>query len=96
MWHTLALALGGRTIKEWQSTMSQREFEEWRDFYMRFPFDDLHRYHRPAALIARSFCGGDIGPTIEWLVHPFPAGHTAEDSRTLAAFGLTPQDISSA
>lgn len=28
------------------------EFERWRQFYLRWPFDDAHRFHRPAALVA--------------------------------------------
>lgn len=23
----------------------------WREFFARYPFDDLHRYHRPASLV---------------------------------------------
>lgn len=33
------------------------------------PFDDLHRFHRPAALIVSSMNGAEIEPLIEWL-HP--------------------------
>lgn len=47
--------------------MSQAEFERWFDFYQMAPFDDLHRHHRPAALIARSMSGGDVGDMLEWL-----------------------------
>lgn len=32
--------------------MTQREFEAWREFYLVSPFDDRHRFHRPAALVA--------------------------------------------
>ena len=49
--------------------MSQAEFERWFDFYQMHPFDDLHRFHRPAALIARSMNGADIEGMLEWL-HP--------------------------
>ncbi len=68
-WHVLALALG-RTIGEMQATMTQREFESWKKFYQMRPFDDLHRYHRPAALIAHSLGGGEgIDRTLEVLVN---------------------------
>lgn len=49
--------------------MTQVEFERWFDFYQMHPFDDLHRFHRPAALIARSMAGSDIDQMLEWL-HP--------------------------
>lgn len=32
--------------------MTRREFRCWWEFYQRWPFDDLHRFHRPAATIA--------------------------------------------
>ena len=47
----LALALGGRTVKEWQTVITNREFLDWIAFYKNFPFDVHHRYHRPASMI---------------------------------------------
>jgi hypothetical protein len=47
--------------------MTEAEFRSWVEFYKMAPFDDLHRHHRPAALIARSFSGGDITDLLEWL-----------------------------
>jgi hypothetical protein len=72
--------------------MSQAEFERWFAFYQMHPFDDLHRYHRPAALIARTMAGGDIGEMLEWL-HPNylvdrETGYSEEDLRTFKALGL--------
>lgn len=68
-WHTLALALG-KTVGELQRTMLQKEFESWKEFYALRPFDDLHRFHRPAAVVAHSMGGGkDIGRTIDMLVN---------------------------
>jgi hypothetical protein len=72
--------------------MSRMEFERWMHFYERFPFDDMHRYHRPAALVARSMGGSDVGPLIDWLAHPLVKEHTDADLRTLKAFGFKPQD----
>lgn len=65
----LALALGGRTIAEWQAAMTQPEFEAWAEFYRRWPFDDRHRYYRPAVLVAGALGGGqDVAETrMEWL-----------------------------
>jgi len=84
----LALALGGRTVAEWQSVMSEVEFRSWLEFYKMSPFDDLHRFYRPAALIARSFSGGDISDLLEWL-QPRPASKewSQADINTFKAFG---------
>ena len=41
IWHILALALGGRTIAEWQAIMSQREFDSWVDYYSNQSLDLL-------------------------------------------------------
>lgn len=49
----LALALGGRTVAEWKAAMTDDEFDDWCEYYRRWPFDDFHRYHRPAALQAQ-------------------------------------------
>ena len=72
--------------------MSQCEFERWYDFYQMNPFDDLHRFHRPAALIARSMNGAEIQPMIEWL-HPDYSEHgnteySEADLKTFKALGL--------
>ena len=32
MWHDLAIALGGRTVDEWQQAMSAVEFEGWMQY----------------------------------------------------------------
>lgn len=88
-WHTLALALGGRTVAELQASMSQREFQAWVAYYRAFPFDDLHRYHRPAALVAHSVSvGGDVKQKLEWLSpEPIPEGLTEADWNTMKALG---------
>ena len=56
-----------------------------------YPFDDLHRFHRPAALVAGAFGGGDMKARLNWL-HPDPAeaGWSDADIRTFAAFGMKP------
>lgn len=69
--------------------MSQAEFLEWIKFYRLFPFDDMHRYHRPAALIAQSMAGGDVKQKLDWLMpEPVPEGMTVADYNTLKAFGI--------
>lgn len=58
----------------------------WRAFYRLFPFDDLHRFHRPAALVASSM-GGDLKSRLAWLQpEPPAAGRTDADSNTIRFF----------
>ena len=74
---------------ELQSTLTRRELESWREYYRRYPFDDLHRYHRPAALVARSMGGGDVHELIDWLQPPAGEVDLSEaDVATLRAFGI--------
>jgi hypothetical protein len=70
--------------------MSASEFETWVEFYKMYPFDDLHRYHRPHALLAAVTGGGEVGEYIEWL-QPDRAmeGMTDADRATMRALGYT-------
>lgn len=74
--------------------MTQPEVESWREFYRMFPFDDLHRYHRPAALVAGAFGGGDIRQRLEWL-QPDPRNNGLMDSdlQTMRAFGFSAKGV---
>jgi len=60
------------------------------EFYRLYPFDDFHRYHRPAAMVAQSLGGGEIQPLLDWLQ---PDGATEEmtdaDVATMRALGFT-------
>lgn len=52
--------------------MSRKEFENWVSFYRSWPFDDYHRYQRPAALVAASarqgnLTGDSVSGMLEWL-----------------------------
>lgn len=74
--------------------MSGAEFERWIQFYNRFPFDDAHRYHRPALAHAMMNEGLTVQESLEWLEDGLPkAAHdvTPEeaDANTLRAFGLS-------
>jgi hypothetical protein len=70
--------------------MSQAEFDRWSQFYRDYPFDDLHRYHRPAALISVSMAGGEIQDKLNWLhPEPLPDGLSLADVNTMKAFGLS-------
>jgi hypothetical protein len=72
--------------------MTQAEFQRWIQFYREQPFDDFHRYHRPAALVSVSMAGGDIKERLEWLQpEPIPDGLDRADVATIKAFGFTPK-----
>lgn len=72
--------------------MSESEFRDWIAFYELCPFDDFHRFHRPAALVAQRFAGGDIKPLLEWLQPPVNLTQYSDaDLKTLAAFGFKPE-----
>jgi hypothetical protein len=70
--------------------MSQAEFSQWIEFYKLHPFDDYHRYMRPAGLIASSN-GADMAKALEWL-QPDPAynGFNEAEINTFKALGITP------
>jgi len=70
--------------------MGRDEFESWMAFYRLEPFDDMHRIHRPAALVARSMSGGDIAELLAWLRPEPQTGYSDADATTLKALGITP------
>lgn len=37
--------------------MSAQEWDCWLAYYQQFPFDDFHRFHRPAAMVGASMAG---------------------------------------
>lgn len=94
-WHVLALALGGRSVAEWRDTITAEEFAAWVAFYRLHPFDDHHRYYRPAALVARSMTGEKLDDLLEWLDRPItppPSRYSAADLETMRAFGMKPPE----
>lgn len=78
--------------------MTDREFQTWFEFYKLAPFDDRARYFRPAALVAHSMSGADLGELIGFLAGDSPAqpisddgqGWTAADLATFKAMGMKP------
>jgi len=70
--------------------MPQAEFVAWREFYRAYPFDDFHRIHRPAAVIARSAgARGTTDEILRWLApDPSLADATDADISTMRAFGF--------
>lgn len=79
-------------MAEWQASMTQAEFFDWVEFYQSEPFDDFHRFHRPAALIATSMSGGDIAPLLDWLQPPPDDGYTSADHDLFKAAGIKPPE----
>ena len=70
--------------------MPQSEFLKWVDFYKINPFDDMHRYYRPAALLATTM-GGNAKNALEWLQPEVYAGDYAQsDINVFKAFGIKP------
>ena len=69
--------------------MAKTEFDSWARFYADYPFDDRHRYHRPAALIAKMHTKADMSELLEFL-QPSKARKdlASSDLNTLKAFGL--------
>ena len=77
-------------MKEAKRRMSELEFNEWQSFFRLYPFDDLHRYHRPAAMVGAAF-GGKYEERLEFLApEPVPEGMTQADMNTYKAFGMKP------
>ncbi|WP_157480890.1 hypothetical protein [Lysobacter sp. Root96] len=77
--------------------MTQAEADSWREFYNQFPFDDFHRYLRPAALAATAQNSKNRGEAIkaalEWLQpksSPNSTGWSDAELRSFAAHGVTP------
>jgi hypothetical protein len=70
--------------------MPQSEFIQWIEFYKENPFDDYHRFLRPAALIASSN-GADMKKSLEWLQpEPQYEGYSDADMNTFKALGIKP------
>jgi hypothetical protein len=68
--------------------MSHREFLSWTEFYRAHPFDDMHRYQRPAALISASMSGNYAERLAFLAPDPKDADLNQADLNTLRAFGL--------
>lgn len=49
--------------------MSRAEFCDWFDRYDAAPFDDRHRYHRPAAWLTMALNGTQPRESLEWLTN---------------------------
>ena len=70
--------------------MTVPEFQAWVEFYKQNPFDDYHRFYRPAALVAMSMSGTPMDDLLGWLEkRPEPSINSAEQAM-LKALGMKP------
>lgn len=74
--------------------MSYVEFYDWVEFYKDFPFDDFHRYQRPAALIAAATGANGkienqaVEKILNWLQpEQIPEGLNAADMSIIKVMG---------
>jgi hypothetical protein len=69
--------------------MSNAEFDRWATYYRARPFDDEHRYHKPAALLAAvtARSGKPLGYWLDFLIPPTV---TSIDAEIFRAFGAEP------
>lgn len=72
--------------------MSRTEFLAWVAFYEQQPFDDFHRFYRPAAMTAAALGGASIADRLDWLQPPppIPGDYSGADLSVLKALGLRP------
>lgn len=76
--------------------MTHSEFVSWQEYYDETPFDDHHRFHRPAVLVSSSMAGGDAQAKLDFLVPPKPSDsgeYSEADLKTLEAFGMKPPRV---
>ena len=57
----LALALGGRSVEEWQAVISEAEFQTWMRVYAAFPFGERAAFYR-SGLIASMIANQNRDP----------------------------------
>lgn len=72
--------------------MGAGEFERWRQYYLDMPFDDEHRYYKPAALVAA--LAGKTGKGVDtYLDFLRPPRHRYNDAdmSVFKAFGIKPK-----
>jgi hypothetical protein len=72
--------------------MTRTEFLAWVAFYELHPFDDFHRFYRPAAMTAAALGGASIAERLEWLqpTPPPPGNYSTADLSALKVLGLRP------
>jgi hypothetical protein len=70
--------------------MTEDEWLRWIEFYKLQPFDDYHRFARPAALVAHSMSGASLDDLLGYLEkRPQPQINSVEQGM-LKALGLRP------
>lgn len=69
--------------------MTAPEFAAWVEFYKNFPFDDFHRYYRPAALNALGKTSMKMDEILDWLQPPqYSEEMTDTDKSFMKIFGI--------
>jgi hypothetical protein len=75
--------------------MTHNEAEAWREFYRANPFDDFHRFYRPAALVAAASSDGKVRERLEWLApSELMNGSNAEEAEVIEERGYSAADVS--
>ena len=93
MWHDLAIALGGRTVDEWQQAMSAVEFESWMRYCMKKPLPALRadlRTARQTTEIAGMMGAKNV--KLPDFMFDFDGG--AEDGSTGTGRAMSPEQVS--
>ena len=79
-------------MAELKRRMGAGEFERWRQYYRDMPFDDEHRYYKPATMITA--IAGKTGKTAEHYMgylRPLRQEYTDADMSVFKAFGIKPK-----
>ncbi len=70
--------------------MPETDLAGFRSFFELYPFDDLHRFHRPAAVVATAF-GGKYENTLAFLApSPHDPALSDADNDVIKALGFKP------
>lgn len=84
-------------MEELRSRMTIAEYRRWRAFYKQFPFDDRHRYYRPAALVRSGLGGVNLEQCMDFLepsdsldLGSATGNYSEADLATLKALGKKP------
>ncbi len=70
--------------------MTVPEFLAWIEFFKQNPFDDYHRFYRPAAMVAHSMSGADLDDLLGWLERRPAPNISAVEQNMLKALGMKP------
>ena len=93
MWHDLAIALGGRTVDEWQQAMSAVEFESWMRYCAKQPLPAQRAALRTARQTTE--IAGMMGAkNVKLTDFMFDFDGGAEDGSTGTGRAMSPEQVS--